>query len=507
MRARARSPELLKSGGSTLVVTAVASILGLAVVTVPKLTIALSLALIGASTLLLAQARIYPILILVGMVAVPLLLLESRTRGFSLTATPVSGQARLLSLIALALIARTLAARSQILIPRLATWAVGAYIFGLVSSLGVAYHVGNDYPAILSDLSRQAAYPLAFVVGVIASQAAEQDRQRLQIYTGLALGGIAASVLSMLYWSHVTDYLPLDLPVLSTMFDHALKSSLYQTRSIFPFIDDSPNLGAIVFACFAAFAAPPLLIHGQAKHQRLALALIAGVAAAILTTQSRSGLIALAVAPLPLILLALPRVRRTRLIGALAIAGTIAVYGYQFFPQERTISANTDAFLAREEVWRQALDKFEERPLLGQGYRYSAENNFLEAIRSRNRPAIGLGSSGTRGSSVHSDYFGAVVDGGIVGGGILVFLLFVVVRVGKRLTQSTGLARAEGIGALSVTCVFLVSMTTSSLLASAAAVIFFWLFFGIAAGRDAMLAAPASKAPRSLGRRRAGELH
>jgi O-antigen ligase len=285
---------------------------------------------------------------------------------------------------------------------------------------------------------------------------------------------------SVVYWAWTAGLLGDKLPILNGVFADTRSASSYDPhRSVFPLVQDSPNVGAIAFVLLAAFLVPPLIHAGGKRNARLAVVLSVAVLGAVLSTQSRTGLIALAVAPWPFVLRRHDRRLRRRVIAGVLLVAVLALGGYQAFPHGRDFS-NPATIISRQQIWRQAVDRFLDKPLLGHGYHYSANANFVEVAV--NPPADGS-SPPAEYKSVHNEYLGAVVDGGVVGGVVLAYLLLTLSRTGARLSRRGGIAGAEGAGVSCMLLALLVAMTANAALQSAAVSTLFWLFFGIAAAR------------------------
>ncbi len=135
----------------------------------------------------------------------------------------------------------------------------------------------------------------------------------------------------------------------------------------------------MIFVLLGAFTAPPLLLSSIARDRALGFAVVIASLAAVLSTESRTGVFAAAVAALCyLILVKRGGARRSRV--ALVIALLCAAGGVVFatFPAERDSS---DTLNARVQIWGQA-ELFSNSPILGHGYEYSLKGNFVEGYSS-----------------------------------------------------------------------------------------------------------------------------
>ncbi|MBA3735468.1 MAG: O-antigen ligase family protein [Actinobacteria bacterium] len=454
---------------------------GLAVVLHPTLSIGLVLTAALLGVLAVVPLYFFAPAVLAGTVVIPLFLLESHARGLSLASTPLAGQGRLLLLLAAVCLTRVVLERRIIKLPSLETAAVSLYALGLLVSLAVASTRQNWYSGIVSDLARQLTYPLAFVVGVVASRSASTTAGRLSLYRATACVGIGACSLSTLWWAWEKGHLPIRIPLLTTLFEHSLAASVYASgRSTFPFTDDSPNTSAVVFVLLAISTIPMLLSSEARRDNWIGFVMIAAVTAGVLTTQSRTGLVALAAAGLPLLLGAYTGIRRRPLVVAIVLLLVIASAGYRAFPHNRKLTTQTATYAVRKTIWHEAIPKFLDAPLLGQGYHYSARPNFITAAV--NPAAVGGASGGLQ--SVHSEYLGQLVDGGIVGGLIFLLVLTAFVRVAlKCMGSKFKIFRAEGTGFLGVISGLAVAMYAAAVFQSAVATITVWLLFGVLAER------------------------
>jgi O-antigen ligase len=432
------------------------------------------LALVIAVLLTSADLRHFGWITLAVTSLIPAVLLVGHYRGGAIAKLPISGQARVVVLLSVLAGAKLVAQRCRVRVPGYVVMAVVAYVLSLLVSVATAYIDHHEYAGITTDLSRQATYPLALFIGASIGASASSVHRRLDVYRGLALVAIAAAGASCLYWLWSTK--GVSAPFVSRIFGYTAQTSTYGTgRSIFPFVNDSPNLCAVAFAGMVAFLAPPLLLAGERRNRRLASGLIVASSAAILTTESRTGLIALAAALVTFVLfMPAGRSRRKLVLGLLVVAVAITV-AYSSFPKGRDFSAHAQSFVSRQEIWREAGSRFLASPIFGQGYHFSAQPNFVEYVS-----APAYGAPNWRLNSVHDEYLGQLVDGGIVGGLIFVALVAALVRLGRQLTRSER-SRAEGIGMLCLLATLGVSAVASAETQSAVVVTLLWLFSGFAA--------------------------
>jgi hypothetical protein len=408
-------------------------------------------------------------------VLLPSLLLESRAHGGALGALPINGQARAVTILAAIFTARFMLEHGWPRVPGFLVAGAALYLGGLVVSTLTALARGNDYTSLATDLSRQLSYPFAFLVGVAAGVSAGARSGRMQLYRSLAWAGIGGGGLAILYWLWSNGTVP-QIPMLGSIFKDAASANTYgANRSIFPFVEDSPNLGAVIFGGIAAFVAPPLLLSRQRSNVRLATALAIAVAAAVLTTESRTGLLLLVAIPLPFLALMPPGRARRRFVIALLLAGVVVFQAYRTFPQERALSTKAQNLIGRQDIWSQAERAFLNHPGFGEGYHYSARFNFIQPV-----PNPGWGQPSWRYQSVHNQYLGELVDGGVLGGAIFLAFACSLGLLARRLLARAD-PRSEGVAFLCYLIAIAVAGLANAVLLSPAAATLFWLFTGIAA--------------------------
>jgi O-antigen ligase len=331
---------------------------------------------------------------------------------------------------------------------------------------------------MLTELLRQMSYALAFIVGALSAQASPAAVTSRLPLRSTAWATLGAALLCILYWAFTNGVLP-QLPLVSSLLSDVRDQSVYLGRSIFPFTEDSPNLGAFVFVALGAFTGPALVLQGAKRDRWLGYFTVLTCMAAVLTTQSRTGLVAAGAAGLTVLaLLPAAHGRRRRAIfgAAVLIIGVAAVY--QSFPSNRNFSQGSATVQNREQVWRQAVGKIEESPVIGQGYHFSVRDPFVQDVAD---PA--LGAATVRRNSVHSDYLGALVDGGMVALVVLVTLLAAAGVAAFQLRfRTAGRGTPAGVGLAGMLAGLTVAMAFNAMLESAAVAIVVWLCCGIAGG-------------------------
>ncbi len=182
----------------------------------------------GATACLLLPIRYLPPLLLAITIVMPSLVFEG---------IGGSGQARAVIAILLLTLLRALIARNRIEVPGILPLAVGdartTLLTTLVATSRPASQVGGN-----SDLVRDLSFPAAAIVGFLGGAAARREGTALSVARGFACLGLIAAFLSYWYWAwHTLGFTPLS----SSLFNHALTSSGFSSsRSVFPFIEDSP---------------------------------------------------------------------------------------------------------------------------------------------------------------------------------------------------------------------------------------------------------------------------
>ncbi len=433
---------------------------GIAVGSKPSATVLVAVVGVGALACLLLPLRHLPALLLAVTIVIPSMVLE----GFI-----GSGQARAVAVICVLALVRVLLARTRTAVPGSLPLAVCAataltLMTALIASSRPASQVGNS-----SDLVRTLSYPAAAIVGFIGAVAARAGRDSLTIARACAWLGLLAALLSVWYWAWKKAGVP---PPSHGLFQDVAASTQFPTRSTFPFVEDSPNLGAVMFVLLAAFAAPPLLLgsRSRGRDRVLGLAVVTAALAGVLTTESRTGLIAAGAATFTyLILLKRAGGRRSIVLVIMGLLASVAVYVFGTFPTER---ASGDTLAQRAGIWGQALRSFLDQPIIGHGYEYSLVGNFTQ------RGAVGTTSLPI---STHGDLLSALVDGGVVGAAVFVGILGLMFAVAWR-SMDDPATRPFGIGYACMLIAFVIGGLDNTLTQSAAVVTFEWLTFGVMVG-------------------------
>jgi O-antigen ligase len=286
---------------------------------------------------------------------------------------------------------------------------------------------------------------------------------------------VVAALLSIWYWAWRTSGVT---PLSSALFNRANAAFSSSPRSVFPFAVDFPNIGAVLFVLLGAFSGPPLLLASAARDRGLGLLVVIVSLAAVLATQSRTGLFAAVAAALAyLVLVKRAGGRRSPVLLILVLLSGAGAYAFGTFPAER---ASADTLRARVQIWGQAERAFLHDPIIGHGYDYSLKGNFVEPY--------GLGVV-SHVQSTHSDLLSNLVDGGVVGAAIFIAVLWLMVIVARRAVADP-LVRPLGIGYSCTLSALVVGGIDNTLSQSAAVATLEWLTFGIMAG---LIAQPGTR--------------
>ncbi len=431
---------------------------GLAVGLRPSYALLLAAAATGLVICALLPIRQLPALLLAVTVVVPSLVLEGLTG---------SGQSRAVTLILALTLLRVVISRSPIAVPPILSLGVGTALGLTLFTALIATSRPPSEVGTSADLVRDLTLPLAALIGVAGGAHAGITQQRLTIPRVFAYVGIVAALASVAFWAWEEFHLHF---LASGLFQQLAATSTFGKRSTFPFVEDSPNTGAVMFVLVCAFAAPPLLLAARGRDRALAIALVAACLAAVLTTQSRTGLSAAGAGALAyLVLVKRGGGKRSNVLIMLVLFVSVGAYVFGTFPAER---ATDDTLQARTYIWGQAARAFLQDPIIGHGYKYSEKGNFVEAA--------GLGSV-SHHQSTHNDILSHLVDGGVVGTAIFLLVLGLMFALARRSVGDRDL-RPLGIGYSCMLTAMIVSGIDNTLSESAAVITFQWLVFGVIAG-------------------------
>lgn len=416
---------------------------------------AMAMGLIACALLPIPQL---PALMLAVTIVVPSLVLQGLTG---------SGQSRAVTLIVGLALVRVLISRSPFAVPGIVSLAIGTTLGLTLATALIATSRPPSEVGTTTDLVRDLTLPLAALIGLAGSAQARVSGRWLTIPRVFACLGIVAALASVGFWAWEQLHLGL---LDNSLFRQVAASSSFGKRSVFPFVEDSPNTGAVMFVLVCAFAAPPLLLAARKRDRVLGMALVAASLAAVLSTQSRTGLSAAGAGALAYLVL-VKRGGGKRSTALIMLVLLVSVGGYVFgtFPAER---ASNDTLQARTYVWGQAARAFLQNPIIGHGYRYSEQGNFVE-----------LASDGTvsHRQSTHSDILSHLVDGGVVGTAFFILVMGLMFALARRSVGSPA-HRPLGIGYSCMLTAMIVSGLDNSLSESAAVITFEWLVFGVMAG-------------------------
>jgi len=442
--------------------------IGVAVATGPTSTLAAMAAAAGGAVLLLCPLGYAGAFALAGLAIVPSLLVDPPETVSALGI----GQARVLVVILGIVAIRAVAGRLSVTLPALCLAAAGLFALELLATAAVALTDATADGPVLSELSRELGYMGGLGIGLVAGSAAVAGGDRLTAHRAMACVAVLVYVASIAYWAWTAG---VEFPSsLEKRFAGADALSDYpQSRSVFPFSDNSPNLSAVAYVVIAAFVASPLVTSGVRRDRVLGASVAAGCVLAVLTTQSRTGLVVLATAILVFAVLSSRVGSPGRLIltGALT-AALLLVLSPSIFPPERELSFRTATFEARERIWEQAWGDVRNEPLIGHGYNFSVGERYGDVSAPGGAENVVL-------TSVHSEYLGQLVDGGVLG--ILLFgatacLFGLVAARLMRVPRARGVA----IGYVACLAAAAVAMVDSSVTKSAVCVTLLWLFLGVA---------------------------
>jgi O-antigen ligase len=152
---------------------------------------------------------------------------------------------------------------------------------------------------------------------------------------------------------------------------------------------------------------------------------------------------------------------------AVVAAALLAFVGYERLPENRAL-ADTTTLESRQAIWGEAWGDIVASPLVGRGLSYSSNAQY-----------------GPAGQSVHSDYLGHLVDGGMLGAGALSALFLVLVRAGWRASRRAGIDGSLGDGVLLMLAILATSMLVNAPLSTPIPSAMLWLALGVVASLEA----------------------
>lgn len=404
--------------------------------------------------------RYMPALLLAGTLVTPTLVLNG---------VGGAGQARVVDAVLVLAIVRSFISRQKLAVPSDFPLAVVAAVGLTLGTVVVAFAQPASEVGTNSDLIRDLSFPLAAIIGLLGGADAQANGKRLAIPRSYAALGILGGLACVDYWLWIQVG---SQPVTGPLFTQIAHTTAFVGRSVFPFVTDAPNLGAVIFMLLAAFSAPALLLAPGRRDRVLALVLLAATLGAVLATESRTGLVAATAAAVPYVVL-VKRAggRRVTVVATLVILAVLGGYVFSTFPRQRF---SGDTLQSRGLIWQQAAKTFLEAPIAGHGYLFSKSGNFVEQA----------GQSGTTTSkqqSAHSDLLSALVDGGLVGGAIFVGVLALMFRRAARGLRSPD-SMPVAVGYFCMLVVLVVGGTDNTTSQSAAIETIEWLTFGVVVG-------------------------
>ena len=404
--------------------------------------------------------RHLPALLLGATIVMPTLVFE----GIS-----GSGQARAVVAVLILGFARVLLAKPKIPVPGPFALALAAGVGLTLATAVVALGRPAGQVGTVSELVRDLSFPFAAVVGLLGGAQARRSGRGLAIPRSFAGLGILACIVCIDYWAWAKHGGP---PLSGGLFSQVQSSTGFVGRSVFPLVEDAPNLNAVMLMMLAAFCGPPLLLARGRGDRVLAMALLLTAVGAVLATQSRTGLIAAMAGSVTYVAL-LKRAGRPRAAVVITLLLLAAAGGYvvSTFPPERLTG---DTLQSRVLIWKQAARSFVASPVIGHGYLYSEAGNFEET-------AAPTGTTVSKTTSTHDDLLSALVDGGVVGGAVFVGILGLMLRCGLRALRDER-SNSVATGYCCMLVVLLVSGIDNATSQSAAVVTLEWLTFGIVAG-------------------------
>ena len=460
----------------SLLAAAVLTSAGLATAAAPSDVARLALVGVVLIGVIAAPMWVAAPMLLIATAAIPTVLLAN-SQGATIPSAiqPVAGQAKIMLVLLAFLAFRLLAERRGPHLPPATVVALLAVLAGFLLAALIGIARGNDFAGSTGALSRDLTYPLAVFIGLVSGTDAVRRRNVLAMYRTMAVIGIGIFATCVLYWASVKGIVHLGAP-LATWFGYVANQTgshvFDATRSTFPLVQDSPNLGAVAYVLIAAMIVGPLIANGRRKDRALVTVVVVVMIGAVLATQSRTGVISIASA---LVIYGWVWLRGKRLspsLTALILAASVAgcIGGYQAIPHGRSLSANAETLQARQSLWSQAASAVYRNPL-GYGYDYSVNGNFVES------GATSGGTVAARQQSIHEEFLSQLVDGGIIG--LLLFLIvarvMVKVSLDRELIPSAALRTSFG----ALLAAGGTAMLANTVTQSAACQTLIWLAFGL----------------------------
>ena len=259
-----------------------------------------------------------------------------------------------------------------------------------------------------------------------------------------------AAFLALLYRYAATEqrlrtlvYVVLAIAIMSAIFGLLRQTSQHQTGFVLPLLKPDQGFAQFInrnhFAYLMEMAfglGAGLVFFEQSRHRLLYLALLFPLAAGLVVSGSRGGLVAMVAQVIIAALLLMKRSVLKTALAAMLIAGVLLTAGLSDLTLN-TAGINEGA--SRNQIWRATLKLFAAHPILGIGL-----------------GAYWIGITAHHDASgvlvpqeAHNDYLELLASGGVIGFAIGVWFVVSVVKLARENWWSnTGFVRAARVGAL-----------------------------------------------------------
>jgi len=349
----------------------------------------------------------------------------------------------------------------------------------LVDEAVVRLLTSPDDANVFRDTWQEGAYLLAGVVAYVASTQAAADPLRL--YRALGVTTAALALLSLSYWAAAKGVAR--VPGFSNLFADVRAASIYESRAVFPFTNDSPNGSGVAFVILAAMTLPSLRQSPRRADRALAAGGLVLVLGALVATESRTALICAAAAITAYVGVHARREQRPVLIvPALIAAVAFVLVVPTFLSQERRLSLDAPTLLARKDVWQRGWELFQQEPFLGHGYAYTTTDAFLMPALSSKRPAYAIAGARAKTVGTQNEYIGQLVEGGLVAAVGVAALLAAFAVFAFQVARDADRAPPAQRGLVAAVCAVLVAMVSTQVTHSVATMTCLWLAVGLSAG-------------------------
>ena len=451
----APAPRDWRRPGLVVAAVVAAAVAAAMVTSEPTLTFLLLFLVVGGAVALLA-----PLWMFIPIALASVILAAQLPAGLGAMSVSRIGMA-----LAFLLLLRAAAESKPIKVPMEISIAIAVFAGSLVFSGLIAFALSPGWTNslavlaqlqggdLLFNLQKQGMHMLAGVtVGLIAGGDA---RFRDSAFRGLAWVTLFAGLASALYWAWNSGWLPNAGP-LESVFENARGGS--ESRSGFPF-GTNPNNQAVLFAALAGFIGPTLLATRKRSDFWLAALMLTAAALAILSSQSRTGILTLVIVTVGVLAVSGESLRSRLPVLAAVTAMFALVISLSFLLPENRQFGETGTVESRIAIWEDLADDFSESPVIGQGFQF--------------------GVRATGGQSAHNEFLLRFVDGGIVGGLAFVITLAMFLRVGWALFRED-IDRAVGVGMLTFLAALAAGMMALTSWTTGGPIMFIsWMFFGM----------------------------